>query len=75
MSGQVISSVLSAIAVLVLTAIARLISGMRRDMRVFMQEHLYLLAIADWSRTTIATMTDHMGIHVTSPPELPKRGK
>jgi hypothetical protein len=68
MSGQVISSVLSAVAVVILAMIGSTLRRMSNDIRRFMREHLWLLAMADWTKTSVQAIMHHLNINGTSPP-------
>jgi len=69
-----LSAVFTAIASALLAALVAMIRGVRRDLRTFMAEHMWLIATANWARTSILTMMRDLGINGESPPEM-NRGR
>lgn len=78
MNTTVVSAVVSAAATVLMTAmvtmLVRGIAGIRRDMRRFMAEHLYLLRVTDWAKVNLSSVFDHLSLSPTEPPpRLPDR--
>jgi hypothetical protein len=46
---------------------------MSKNLKRFMQEHLWLLASADWSRKSITQIMRDLGINGDPPPDWPGR--
>jgi hypothetical protein len=67
-SAQVVSAIVASIATAFLGIIARMLSGMRRDVKQFMTEHLFLLAMADWTKTSVPAIMAHLGMPMEKPP-------
>lgn len=75
LTAAALSAVFGAIASGLLAALVALIRGMRRDIRTFMAEHLWLIATANWSRTSIMTLMDQLGLDGPPPPEIARPRK
>lgn len=58
-----------------LAALVGLVRGLRRDVRTFMTEHLWLIATANWSRTSIMTLMSELGIDGPPPPDMTRPRK
>jgi hypothetical protein len=73
--AEIVNSVVSGIAVLLLASIARAMVGVRKDFRRFMAEHAWLLATSLWTRDKVLKVMQHLGMPVDEPPpnELPRR--
>jgi len=71
----VLSAAFGAIASALLTALVAMLRGVRRDLRHFMAEHLWLIASANWSRQTIQTIMRELGIEGDPPPEATRHRK
>lgn len=73
--SEIISSVVSGAALLLLAAITRALVGVRRDFRRFMTEHLWLLATTMWTRDKVIKMLQLLGMEDASnpPADLPPR--
>ena len=73
-TGQIVSSVIGAVAVALLAAIGRGLVGIRKDVRRFMQEHLWLLATTLWTRDKVVLIMKRLDMPVQDPPpnDLPK---
>lgn len=67
-TGQIVSSVIGGVAVLLLGAIGRGLLGMRNDFRRFMQEHLWLLATTMWTRDKVMLIMKRLDIEIEDPP-------
>lgn len=76
-AGEIVSSVISSVAVLLLAAIARGLLGVRNDMRRFMLEHTWLLATTLWTRDKVMHIMRTMDLELDQPPpaDLPPRPK
>ena len=77
-AGEIISSVIGAIAVGLLTFIARAIKNIGGDFRRFMQEHMWLLATTLWTRDKVVRIMTELNLPMDQPPpnDLPKeKGK
>jgi hypothetical protein len=74
-SGQIVSSIISGAAVLLLAGIARGLLGTRRDFRRFMAEHTWLLATTLWTRDKVIQIMERMDMPLDTdgmpPSELP----
>jgi len=64
------SAVFGAIAAALLTWLATMIRGVRKDVRTFMAQHLWLLAMAYWSRDSILLIMRELGIEPAEPPAM-----
>lgn len=74
--GEVISSVISGTAVLLLAAIARGLLNVRNDFRRFMGEHLWLIATTMWTRDKVIRIMNDLGMPLDNPPpDSLKKGK
>lgn len=76
-AGEIVSSVISSVAVLLLAGIARGLLGVRADMRRFMLEHTWLLATTLWTRDKVMQIMRTMDLELDRPPpdDLPPRHK
>ena len=74
-TGEIVSSVISSVAVVMLAGITRALSGARADLRRFMLEHTWLLATTVWSRDMVVQIMRSMELEPPSPPpaDLPAR--
>lgn len=74
-AGEILSSVISGVSVLLLAAIARGMLGMRREFHRFMAEHSWLLATTLWNRDKVIKIMNHLGMPVDGEPpaKLPDR--
>ncbi len=72
--GEVMSSVISGVSVLLLAWIARSIIGVRKDARRYLAEHTWLLATTLWTRDKVLQIMDHMDMPVNGEPpaDLPR---
>ena len=68
MTAQTVSAVISGVSVIVLAAIGRGLLGMRRDVRQFMAEHMWLLATTLWTRDNVRQIMQALGMPETTPP-------
>ena len=66
--GEIISSVISGVAVLLLAGIARGLIGVRKDFRRFMTEHLWLLATTLWTRDKVLQIMHKLDLDSGPPP-------
>jgi hypothetical protein len=74
-SGQIVSSVISGAAVLLLAGITRGLLGTRRDFRRFMAEHTWLLATTLWTRDKVIQIMEQMNMPLDDgvpPGDLPR---
>ena len=73
-TGQIVSSIIGGVAVLLLGGIGRMLIGIRTDFRRFMQEHLWLLATTMWTRDKVLIIMKRLDLPVDNPPpnDLPK---
>lgn len=71
METQILSSVLSAIAVTVLLAIGRYIRLLSKNFDRFMGEHLWLLASTMWNRDKVLRIMNELGMGLDDPPPEP----
>jgi hypothetical protein len=67
-AGQVISSVISGVAVLLLAGITRSLFGVRADFRRFMLEHTWLIATTLWTRDKVIKVMQQMDLDPGPPP-------
>ncbi len=67
-AGEIISSVISGVAVLLLGAIARGLVGMRKDFRRFMAEHVWLITTTLWTRDKVMHIMRDLGMPAEQPP-------
>lgn len=76
-AGEIVSSVISSVAVLLLAGIARGLLGVRSDLRRFMLEHTWLLATTLWTRDKVMHIMRTMDLELDQPPpaDLPPRPK
>ena len=72
-SASLASAVSSAAATFLLAAAVRQLARLRKDVRAFMREHLWLLANVEWSRRTIQSLMHELGLNGDPPPEWPAR--
>lgn len=72
--GEIISSVISGVSVLLLAGIARGLLGVRKDFRRFMTEHLWLLATTLWTRDKVMLIMRELKLPADQPPpdDLPR---
>jgi hypothetical protein len=73
LTAQIISAVTGAMATAILAVLAGTLRAIRRDIRKFMAEHLWLLAIAGWSVRSVNQMARELGIDIEPPPEWKDR--
>lgn len=66
--GEIISSVISGVAVLLLAGIARGLLGVRADFRRFMAEHVWLIATTLWTRDKVVRIMHDLGMPADQPP-------
>lgn len=73
-AGEVVSSIISGVAVLLLGAIARGLIGVRKDFRRFMAEHMWLIATTLWTRDKVLRIMRDLGMPADLPPpdDLPR---
>ena len=69
---QILISSLTPIAVI---GLIRMLRNFRSDMRRFMSEHLFLIAHANWSVTSIKAIMKHLNLTYDDPPKLKDNGK
>lgn len=75
-AGEVLSSIISGVAVLLLAWIARAISGITKDFRRFMAEHAWLIATTLWTRDKVIRIMEVMGMPWEgNPPTDPPTGR
>jgi Ser/Thr protein kinase RdoA (MazF antagonist) len=74
MSATVLAAVSSAVSTAILAMIGRMLASIHRDVRRFMKEHLWLLATADWTITSVQAVMHQLGINGADPPDWPGRG-
>ena len=67
-AAEVISSVISGVAVLLLAGIARGLVGVRNDFRRFMAEHVWLITTTLWTRDKVLRIMQELGLPVDRPP-------
>lgn len=67
-TGQIVSSIIGGVAVLLLGAIGRMMLGVRNDFRRFMQEHLWLLATTMWTRDKVIQIMNRLDMPLGNPP-------
>lgn len=74
-AGEIVSAIISSLAVVLLTAIARAMLGLRNDLRRYMTEHVWLLATTLWTRDRVIRIMRVMDLEVAEPPpnDLPPR--
>jgi hypothetical protein len=74
-TGETISAVISSAAVLLMTAIARALIGIRHDLSRYMAEHMWLLATTLWTRDKVQRIMRSMDMAIEDPPpaDLPPR--
>lgn len=72
--GEIISSVISGLAVLLLAGIARGLLGVRADFRRFMAEHVWLISTTLWTRDKVVRIMQELKLPMDQPPpsDLPK---
>lgn len=75
LSAQVLSAIFGALASGLLAALVGMLRGIRRDVRQFMTEHMWLIATANWSRTTIMQIMQELGIQGEQPPDMARHRK
>lgn len=75
-SGEILSSVLSGVAVLLLASIARGFLGIRKDFRRFMTEHAWLIATTLWTRDKVLRIMESLDLPLDGEPpgKLPHGG-
>ncbi len=73
MNAQTWTAVVSAATPIILAWIAKSLLGLRNDTKRFMSEHLWLLAMAQWTSTSVADIMHHLELPFQPPPEWPKR--
>lgn len=67
-AGEILSSIISGVSVVILAAIARGLLGVRKEFRQFMTEHMWLLATTLWSRDKVLVIMRELGLAVDIPP-------
>jgi hypothetical protein len=72
-TAQVVSAVTGATATGLLALLVSILRGIRKDIKRFMAEHLWLLAVADWSSRSIVRLMRDLGIDYEPPPDWPGR--
>lgn len=70
-TNSILSAVFGAVASALLAGILHTLVRLRRTGERFMTEHLWLLAMAQWSQQTIAEIARQLGIMTNPPPEWP----
>lgn len=75
LNASVVSAVSSAAASILLAAVVRQLSKVRRDIRRFMAEHLWLLATSRWAQVSINELLKEMNIDGPKPPEWKEEGR
>lgn len=73
--GEIVSSVISGSAVLILAALTRGLLGLRKDFRKFMAEHVWLIATTLWTRDKVTVIMRELGIPMGNPPPDVPEGK
>lgn len=68
MNAQTVSAIISGASVVILTAIGRMLLGMRKDFRRFMAEHAWLIATTLWTRDKVVRIMDQMQMPMDTPP-------
>jgi hypothetical protein len=73
--GEVLSAIISGVAVLLLAWIARSVHEFSRDLRRFMAEHAWLIATTLWTRDKVLKIMETMGMPLDGDPpdDLPQR--
>lgn len=74
-AGEVISSIISGSAVLLLAGITRGLMGVRKDFHKFMAEHVWLIATTLWTRDKITVIMRDLGMPLGNPPPDDLKGK
>lgn len=74
--GEILSSIISGVAVLLLAGIAQAMRGVRKDFRRFMAEHAWLLATTLWTRDKVLRIMERLDMPIDSQPpgDLPPGG-
>lgn len=74
-SGEIVSSIISGISVLILAGIGKAVLGLRGDFHRFMAEHVWLISTSLWTRDKVLRIMDNLGMPVDQPPpnNLPPR--
>jgi hypothetical protein len=67
-NAQTVSAIISGASVVILTAIGRMLLGMRKDFRRFMAEHAWLIATTLWTRDKVVRIMDQMNMPMDTPP-------
>jgi len=73
-SGEIISSLISGVGVLILAAIARTLFRTASEFRRFMAEHMWLIATTLWTRDKVVMIMQQLGMPMDNPPpkDLPR---
>jgi hypothetical protein len=76
-SGEIVSTFISGIAVLILAAIGRGLLGVRKDFRRFMAEHIWLITTTLWTRDKVIQIMRKLEIPMDGlpPSDLPRERK
>jgi hypothetical protein len=76
-TGEIISSLISGTAVIILAAIGRGLLGVRKDFRRFMAEHVWLIATTLWTRDKVTLIMRKLEIPMEGmpPSDLPRERK
>lgn len=73
-AGEIVSSVIGAIACGLLTWIARRLARIGIEFHRFMAEHVWLIATTLWNRDKVIRIMDQLGMPVNDvPPDQPGR--
>jgi hypothetical protein len=76
-AGEIISSLISGIGVLILAAIGRAVLGLRGDFHRFMAEHVWLISTTLWTRDKVVRIMQRLDMPMDNPPptNLPEGSK
>lgn len=74
---QIVQSIIGGTAVLLLAGIGKMLLGVRKDVRRFMQEHTWLLATSLWTRDKVMQIMVKLEMPITDDPpdKLPWHGE
>lgn len=73
-AGEIVSSIISGVAVLLLAGIARTIRHVTKDFKRFMAEHMWLIATTMWTRDKVIRIMSDLGMPLDNPPPDTLRG-
>lgn len=74
-ASDIITSIISGTAVLLLAGIAKAMLGVRNDFRKFMGEHMWLIATTMWTRDKVINIMRDLGMPLGNPPPDDLKGK